>query len=136
MITQKRRFLYQPNPLVSVICWSWTLVIFLIGVIFWLEVTHFQWITLFFFILFALVVWAEIHFRTITIHNGIITVSRVINPKSLVIKTDKISEVSTDNHQIGFVANGKIYHFLVSRNSAIELAELIGESANQEKSDN
>ncbi len=49
MLTQERRFLYQPSPLVSIINWSWTFMIFLAGVVVWLEITHFQWITFAFF---------------------------------------------------------------------------------------
>ncbi|WP_369406498.1 EbsA family protein [Lentilactobacillus kisonensis] len=34
MISQKRHFFYQPSPLGSIICWSWTFIIFFVGVIF------------------------------------------------------------------------------------------------------
>ncbi|WP_283678730.1 EbsA family protein [Lentilactobacillus sp. Marseille-Q4993] len=125
MITQKRRFLYQPSFLSSIICWSWTLVIFFVGVVIWLEITHFQWITLFFFVLFGLVSWAEIRFRNITIENEKLIVSRIINPHTLVIELAKIESVQTSKYQLGFVANGKIYAFILPANSVIELKNLI-----------
>ena len=125
MSTQKRKFLYQPAPLTSAICWSWTLIIFFIGIIIWLEITHFQWITLFFLGLFCLVSWAEIRFRTVTISNGTMSVSRLINPKALVVNVNEVKRVSVSKHQIGFVAKGRIYHLILPANSVIELNELI-----------
>ena len=125
MITQKRHFFYQPSPLGSIICWSWTFVIFFIGVIIWLEITHFQWITLFFFVLFAVIVWAEIHFRSINVYNHKFVVSRITNPHWLVVDLDQITNVTTSKYQLAFVANTKIYSFILPANSVIELKELI-----------
>ncbi|EHO51097.1 EbsA family protein [Lentilactobacillus kisonensis] len=125
MISQKRHFFYQPSPLGSIICWSWTFIIFFVGVIFWLEITHFQWITLFFFIFFAIVAWAEIHFRNIKIYHNQLVVSRITNPHWLVIDLDKISHVQVSKYQLGFVANTRIYSFILPANSVIEIKELI-----------
>ena len=125
MVTQKRHFFYQPSPLSSIICWSWTLVIFFVGVIIWLEITHFQWITLFFFVLFAVVTWAEIHFRSIIVHDHQLVVSRITNPHWLTVDLDQISNVTTAKYQLAFVANTKIYSFILPANSVIEMKELI-----------
>lgn len=125
MSTQKRKFLYQPAPLSSIICWSWTLIIFFVGIIIWLEITHFQWITLFFLAFFCLVSWAEIRFRTVSINQGVMSISRLINPKSLVVNVSEVKRVSMSKHQIGFIAQGKIYHLIMPANSVIELNELI-----------
>ncbi|ARW19791.1 hypothetical protein S100892_01218 [Pediococcus pentosaceus] len=38
-------FYYQPDFLNNMISWSWTLMILIVGIIFWLEVTTFNWIT-------------------------------------------------------------------------------------------
>lgn len=125
MITQKRHFFYQPSPLSSIICWSWTFVIFFIGVIIWLEITHFQWITLFFFVLFAVIVWAEIHFRSINVYDHQFVVSRITNPHWLAVDLDQITHVTTSKYQLAFVVNTKIYSFILPANSVIELKELI-----------
>lgn len=125
MITQERRFLYQPNPISSIINWSWTLIVLLVGAIFWLEVTHFNWITLAFFVAFALICWIEIHFRNITMANQVLTVSRVLNHRYLVIPLHQISSVHLARYRLGIVAQGRIYQFLLPKNSAIELAGLI-----------
>ncbi len=125
MITQKRHFFYQPSPLSSIICWSWTLVIFFIGVIIWLEITHFQWITLFFFALFAFLAWSEIHFRNIKVSGHQLVVSRITNPHWLVVDLGKISNVTFSKYQLAFVANTRIYQFILPANSVIEISELI-----------
>ncbi|WP_417281191.1 EbsA family protein, partial [Clostridioides difficile] len=38
-------FYYQPDFLNNIISWCWTFLILIVGVIFWLEVTTFNWIT-------------------------------------------------------------------------------------------
>ncbi len=133
MITQKRQFLYQPSPLGSIICWSWTLVLFFIGVILWLEVTHFQWITLLFFVLFALVCWAEVHFRHILVVGDHLIVSRITNRNWLNINLSEISDITSTKHQLGFVARTKIYSFILPANSVIELKEIMEFKQNPEE---
>ncbi|KRK36590.1 EbsA family protein [Levilactobacillus parabrevis] len=125
MITQERRFLYQPNPVSSIINWSWTLMVLMVGAIFWLEVTHFNWWTLGFFVAFAILCWVEVHYRNITMANGVLTVSTVLNHRHLVIPLAHVSAVRVSRYRMGIVAQGKIYQFLLPRNSAIELAGLI-----------
>ncbi|MGX6429655.1 EbsA family protein [Levilactobacillus yonginensis] len=125
MITQERRFLYQPNPLSSIINWSWTLLVLFMGAIMWLEVTTFNWYTLGLFAAFALLCWLEIHFRNITMADGVLTVSTVLNHRHLVIPLNQVSSVKVTRYRLGIVAQGKIYQFLLPRNSAIELAGLI-----------
>jgi len=99
--------------------------VLLMGAIFWLEVTHFNWITLGFFVAFALLCWIEIHFRNITMANRVLTVSTVLNHRHLVIPLHQISNVTLARYRLGIVAQGRIYQFLLPRNSAIELANLI-----------
>lgn len=125
MITQERRFLYQPNPLSSIINWSWTLLVLFMGAIMWLEVTTFNWYTLGLFAAFALLCWLEIHFRNITMADGVLTVCTVLNHRHLVIPLNQVSSVKVTRYRLGIVAQGKIYQFLLPRNSAIELAGLI-----------
>lgn len=125
MITQERRFLYQPNPISSLINWSWTLMVLLMGAIFWLEVTHFNWITFGFFVVFAFLCWLEIHFRNLTLTHAVLTVSTALNHHHLVIPLKNIEGVQVSRYRVGIVAQGKIYQFLLPRNSAIELANLI-----------
>ncbi|KRK87222.1 pore-forming protein [Levilactobacillus koreensis JCM 16448] len=117
--------MYQPNPISSVINWSWTLMVLMLGAIFWLEITHFNWYTLGLFAAFAFLCWLEVHYRNITMANGVLTVSTVLNHHHLVIPLDQVRSVNLARYRLGIVAQGKIYQFLLPRNSAIELAGLI-----------
>ncbi|ANZ58184.1 pore-forming protein [Fructilactobacillus lindneri] len=125
MITQKRKFLYQPPLLTSSICWSWTLIVMLIGIIIWLEITHFQTITLGFFIAFAFLTWIQIYFRKIFVGNGKIDIHSVLNPFGKKISISSITNIKTKRNSISFDANGKNYKFLLPSNSLIELQEII-----------
>ncbi len=99
--------------------------VLMVGAIFWLEVTHFNWWTLGFFTVFALLCWTEVHYRNITMANGVLTVSTVLNHRHLVIPLAHVRSVRVSRYRMGIVAQGKIYQFLLPRNSAIELAGLI-----------
>lgn len=99
--------------------------VLMLGAIFWLEVTHFNWWTLGLFAAFALLCWIEVHYRNITMANGVLTVSTVLNHHHLVIPLTHVSSVHVSRYRLGLVAQGKIYQFLLPRNSAIELAGLI-----------
>lgn len=75
--------------------------------------------------LFAVVTWAEIHFRSIIVHDHQLVVSRITNPHWLTVDLDQISNVTTAKYQLAFVANTKIYSFILPANSVIEIKELI-----------
>lgn len=81
--------------------------------------------TVFLYLFFAIVAWAEIHFRNIKIYHNQLVVSRITNPHWLVIDLDKISHVQVSKYQLGFVANTRIYSFILPANSVIEIKELI-----------
>ena len=42
---EETRYFYQPNLTTTIISWCWTFLIFIAGLVVWLEITHFQWIT-------------------------------------------------------------------------------------------
>lgn len=69
------RFYYQPEPIYSTIDWCWTFVILLTGIIFWLEVTHFQWISLLFMIAFFVIAGLELFNRQLIIKKNYLIVN-------------------------------------------------------------
>ncbi|KRN79008.1 hypothetical protein IV52_GL000413 [Fructilactobacillus lindneri DSM 20690 = JCM 11027] len=97
----------------------------LIGIIIWLEITHFQTITLGFFIAFAFLTWIQIYFRKIFVGNGKIDIHSVLNPFGKKISISSITNIKTKRNSISFDANGKNYKFLLPSNSLIELQEII-----------
>lgn len=125
MITQKRKFLYQPQLLTSCICWSWTLIVMLVGIIVWLEITTFQTITLTIFIIFALLTWIQIYYRKIFVNHDEIKICSVLHPFGKTFSNQLISNVVSKRNSVFFEINGKPYKFLVPSNSAIELAEIL-----------
>ncbi|UQS86604.1 EbsA family protein [Nicoliella spurrieriana] len=125
MTTSKRTFFYQPNPLTSTICWSWTFILLLLGIIFWLEVTQFSWITLFFFTLFTLISAAQLYFRKITIENGQFMVGHVMNPNWLRIPMHNINNLHAGKFTISFDYQQNHYLFMLPANSVIEINGII-----------
>lgn len=125
MITQKRTFLYQPGILSSIITWSWTFALLFVGIIFWLEVTHFQQITLFFFIIFLLFSIFQLSFRKITIEKNQITIGRLLNPRWLKVSIDDIDDYRFTKHRAIIIINNKKHEFLLPVNSIIELNSII-----------
>ncbi|USS89658.1 EbsA family protein [Fructilactobacillus cliffordii] len=125
MITQKRKFLYQPQPTTSIICWSWTLIVLLVGVIIWLEITQFQNITFMFFLAFVALTWIQIYFRKMLVWSDTIEIRQVLNPFGKKISLQSISRVRAQRNSIAFNAGGRRYKFLLPANSVIELEELL-----------
>lgn len=128
MITQKRKFLYQPQLSTSCICWSWTLIVMLIGIIVWLEITTFQSTTLIIFLFFIFLTWIQIYYRKILINNHEIKICSVLHPLGKTFANQKISDVVSKRNSISFKINGKVYKFIVPSNSAIELSEILANS--------
>lgn len=128
MITQKRKFLYQPQLLNSCICWSWTLIVLLIGIIVWLEITTFQTTTLLIFIVFAFLTWIQVYFRKLFITKKEIKICSVFHPFGKTFYLKSVSDFNSKRNSISFNIGGKQYKFLVPSNSAIELSEILNKS--------
>lgn len=75
----QHQFYYQPSPIYSTIDWCWTFILLLTGIIFWLEVTHVQWITIIFFIAFFIVGGLELVDRRLIIKNSVLIVKDMFN---------------------------------------------------------
>lgn len=126
IIEQKRQFLYQSGPTSSVILWSWTFVILLLGITLGLELpTNLQWIPYTIGGIFLILSWMQVHFRHIYVEHDTIRVSRVMNHNWVNIRLKDIENVHVSKYRLGFVYGGKIYQFILPVNSAIELNQLI-----------
>nr|WP_225362408.1 EbsA family protein [Secundilactobacillus silagei] len=128
-MNQKRKFLYQPAPLSSIILWSWTFCVLFLALIWGLEFSiKLQWVAYVLGATFLILTWAQIHFRHIYLDNGSIRVSRVINHNWVNIKLKDVQEVTVSKYRLGFIYGGKIYQFLMPLNSTIELSNIISET--------
>ncbi|PWG00865.1 EbsA family protein [Levilactobacillus bambusae] len=131
MLNQERRFLYQPGPLSTIINWSWTFSVAWLGIIIWLEATKFQWATFSIFLVFAVLCWAEVHYRNVTLKDNRLQVSRILNHHWLTIPLDDIESVTASRYRLAIIVHGRIYQFLLPHNSVLELKEIIDQTAHR-----
>ncbi|UQS85707.1 EbsA family protein [Apilactobacillus apisilvae] len=110
--------------------WSWTFALLFVGIIFWLEITHFQQITLFFILLFGIFSLFQIMFRKITFENNVITISNLLDPRWISININDIDKTIFTKHCAKMEINGKNYEFLLPANSIIEIDGIINKKAN------
>ncbi len=103
---EETRYFYQPNLTTTIISWCWTFLILIAGLVVWLEITHFQWVTALLFLLFIIVTLLGIFRRTV-----LITPSKMVF--SRVLQKDTVS----------LTVNGEVFNFAFS-NKAIRRLKL------------
>lgn len=114
-------FYYQPDFLNNMISWSWTLMILIVGIIFWLEVTIFNWITATFFALFIVVISVQTVSRTVEIIGSELIINRVIKSNFTILSISKIKNVTQGKMSLSFDYGNKRYKLLMSRKSSDKL---------------
>ncbi len=111
----KTNFYYQPALMASISSWTWTTLLLVMGVIFWLEVTHFNWIAAAFFVIFIMVVLVQFLTRTLEIQDGELIVNRTLQKNWLLIPISDIKEVQTTKMGIKFIYNGTLHFFYLAK---------------------
>lgn len=119
------RFYYQPDFLSGLVSWSWTLMTLVVGVIFWLEVTHFNWITAAFFVAFLLIMAIQIVTRTIEVVGENLILNRTIHRTWIVMDINEIENVSKYRWGIKLFYNGIEYRFMMTPKSRNQLLDLL-----------
>ena len=114
---EQQRYFYQPNPVSAVINWCWTVVILLIGIIVWLEITHFQWITAAFFVVFILLAFFQITRRTVLVTPTKLVFNRVLQKDYLIIPRQSIRQLRFSKHSMHMTVNGQTMFFSFMPNS-------------------
>lgn len=114
---EQQRFFYQPNPVSAVINWCWTVLILLVGIIVWLEITHFQWITAALFLLFILLTFLQVTRRTVLVTPTKLIFSRVLQKDYLVVPRDLIRQLKFTKHSMHMTVNGQTMFFSFMPNS-------------------
>jgi hypothetical protein len=120
---EETRYFYQPNLTTTIISWCWTFLIFIAGLVVWLEITHFQWITALFFALFIIVTLLGIFRRTVVITPTKMVFSRVLQRDYLMIPLSDIRQARFTKHTVTFTVNGEVHNFSFS-NKAIRRLKL------------
>lgn len=122
---EETRYFYQPDLTGAIISWSWTFLIFVAGLVTWLEITHFQWLTAVFFALFAILTFLEIKRRTVLVTPTKLTFSRLLQKDYLVIPLADIRQPHFTKHTVTMTVNGEVLNFTFSNKAVCRLQALI-----------
>ncbi|WP_191364087.1 EbsA family protein [Limosilactobacillus oris] len=122
---EETRYFYQPDLTGAIISWSWTFLIFVAGLVVWLEITHFQWLTAILFALFAILTFLEIKRRTVLVTPTKLTFSRLLQRDYLVIPLADIRQPHFTKHTVTMTVNGEVLNFTFSNKAVRRLQVLI-----------
>ena len=122
---EETRYFYQPDLTGAIISWSWTFLIFVAGLVVWLEITHFQWLTAILFALFAILTFLEIKRRTVLVTPTKLTFSRLLQRDYLVIPLADIRQPHFTKHNVTMTVNGEVLNFTFSNKAVRRLQVLI-----------
>ena len=122
---EETRYFYQPDLTGAIISWSWTFLIFVAGLVVWLEITHFQWLTAILFALFAILTFLEIKRRTVLVTPTKLTFSRLLQRDYLVIPLADIRQPHFNKHTVTMTVNGEVLNFTFSNKAVRRLQALI-----------
>ena len=112
---EETRYFYQPDLTGTIISWCWTFLLFLIGLIIWLEITHFQWVTAVFFAAFVILTFLEIKRRTVLITPTKLVFSRLLQRDYLMIPLADIRQPRFTKHTVTMTVNGEVLNFSFSK---------------------
>ena len=119
---KKNKYYSQPDVPTSIVCWSFTWMIFLFSMLLWLEITVFQIWTLLTLILFIIVAFVEIKGRYIQIEDGVINYHALIVFNGQSVKVADIKEVKHNRWGlVRFVTEKAVYSFLMTPKTAARL---------------
>lgn len=111
MQEEQQRYFYQPNPVSAIISWCWTILFLLLGIIFWLEITHFQWITAILFVIFIALTFFQINRRTLIMTPTTLVFNRVLQQQYLVIPREMLQQLKFTKRTLQFTINGQTMYF-------------------------
>lgn len=111
MQEEQQRYFYQPNPVSAIISWCWTILILLLGIIIWLEITHFQWITAVLFLIFIVLTFFQINRRTLIMTPTTLIFNRMLQQQYLVIPREMLHQLKFTKRTLQFTVNGQTMYF-------------------------
>ncbi|WP_288658691.1 EbsA family protein [uncultured Limosilactobacillus sp.] len=130
---EETRYFYQPDLTGMIISWCWTFLLFLIGLIVWLEITHFQWVSALFFVAFVILTFLEIKRRTVVITPTKLVFSRLLQRDYLMIPLADIRQPRFTKHTVTMTVNGEVLNFTFSQ-KAIKRLQLALNNQTEETS--
>ena len=124
-LEEQKRYFYQQDPTTAVISWSWTFIILIIGVVIWLEITHFQWITAAFLVAFFAVAVLAVFRRTMTVKKDEIVFNRILQKEYMVVPLDEIRQPRFTRHTLSITVRGEVMTFTFSHRSITSLRAIL-----------
>ena len=118
---ETKKYFYQPDLTSSIIDWCWTLLILIVGVVVWLEITHFQWISALFILIFLILTFFAIQRRTVTVNSESMTFSRLLQRDFLVVPLKDIRQQRFTKHTMTMTVNGEVMTYTFSHRSIVDL---------------
>lgn len=110
----KNMYFYQPDIPTSIICWSFTGIVFLISMLLWLEITVFQIWTVVVLILFVIITAVQLYFRRLVFMDDKLVAKTVIPQNSKRILYRKIEEIGVKHGQVVIKTKFATYSFLLT----------------------
>lgn len=114
----KNKFFYQPDIPTSIICWSFTGMLFLLSMLLWLEITVFQIWTALTFILFLIVCLIQLWMRQIILTNDKVVLRAVILFNNKEFQRTDLKEVTLTKHGLKFATKYQTYQVLMTAKQA------------------
>ena len=130
-LEEQKRYFYQQDPTTAVISWSWTFIILIIGVVIWLEITHFQWITAALLVAFFAVTALAVFRRTMTVKKDEIVFNRILQKEYMVVPLDEIRQPRFTRHTLSITVRGEVMTFTFSHRSITSLRAILTDATAQ-----
>lgn len=122
---EEKRYFYQPNLTTAIIDWCWTLMVLIIAIIIWLEITHFQWISACLIALFVILAFLNILRRTVVITPSKMVYSRILQKDFLTIPLKDVRQPIFTKHTLTMTVNGEILTFTFRKQAIADIQRMM-----------
>ena len=127
-----KKYSYQPDFATSVICWSFTFMLFLLSMLLWLEIIVLQPWTVITLILFMLVFALQVKLRNLELGKNVLRVNKVIKTNNVEILYSDVVAVEVKQHRLILKTKHHNYEWLMKKQEALELAQIISQNISVE----
>lgn len=118
---EEKRFFYQPDLTTATIQWCWLTLIGIAGVVIWLEITHFNWMTAVLLAIYLILAVSAIMRRTVLVTPSKMVFNRMLQKNFMVIPLKDIRQPRFTKHTLTMTVNGEVMTFSFSKRSLASL---------------
>lgn len=130
-LEEKTKYFYQPDPTSFIIDWSWTLIIIALGVIVWLEYTHFQWISGLLIAVGAVLAILQFTRRTVEVTPTKMTFNRLLAKNFAEVPLASMRQPVFTKHTMSITVSGEVMTFTFSHRTIKGLQALLSQESVQ-----